>query len=146
MATWPAATSESMRTGRCLEYRISSELLQSCRFFLLFANHRSDCLEFIAFGQIDKFHALSITASFPDVLHESAHHLGAGGYDHDLVGLPNRQRAHHTASLVGGFHRDDALAASRLNSVFIEGRPFADAVFASHQQGGVGYNGGERDH
>ena len=102
-------------------------------------------MEFIRFCQIDKFHALSVAARLADVFHERAHHLPADGYHHDLVRISDRQRANHASGLFIGFHGDDPLAAAGLDPILIKGRPFADAIFAGHEQRGVGHHRGESD-
>ena len=54
------------------------------------------------------------------------------------------QRADDAAGFVGGLHRDDALAAARLEAVFVEIGALADAVFAGDQQRRVGHDHGQR--
>jgi hypothetical protein len=91
-----------------------------------------------SFVQVDEFDAHGVAAGLADIAGRGC----APSARHTVMSMSSSCRApagaDDRAGLLGGLHGDDALAAARLNPVFVEGGAFADPVLAGDQQGGVG--------
>src|SRR5579871_4485586 len=122
-------------------------LFSHFRFLLLlFADDAGDGDEFIAFVEIDELDALGVAAGNADVFTIGADGLALRRREHDLIRIGNAKSADNAADFVGGLHRDDALAATALDAVFVKRRAFADAVFAGDEQRSVGIHDFHADH
>src|SRR6266566_4340562 len=107
----PSSTAPCLSRRTDISNLLTDGLFLDGRIFLLLTDDGSNGDELIAFGQIDDFDPLSVASSLANVFDEGAHHLTARGDDHDFVRIAHGQSAYDPTGFLGGFHRDDALAA-----------------------------------
>ena len=97
-------------------------------FFVLFLGQACQRYHSLAFFDIDQSHTLRVAADDPDIFDAQTYDLARVGDQHELIILGHLLRAHDTAGLIGRFHRDDTLAAARLQTILIGLRAFTEAV------------------
>src|SRR6266850_4286099 len=102
-------------------------------FLVLFLGQTCQRYHPLAFLEIDQSHALRVAADDPDIFDAQTYDLARIGDQHELIILGHLLRAHDTADLIGRFHRDDALAAAGLETIFIRLRALTETVLGHRE-------------
>src|SRR5512139_2048468 len=100
--------------------------------FFFFRDTRQGHDAFAVF-EFDQTHALGVAADDADILDAQTNDLADVGDQHELVFFVDLLHADDAASAFAGLHRDDALAAARLQPVFVHLGAFAVAAVSNRQ-------------
>ena len=96
--------------------------------------------------EVHQLDALGIATRFPDLVDVDPHALTGGSHEHQLILIHDRKCANDLASLLGDFHRDDALGAAIRETVFVKRSAFPKALLRHHQHLSGRIRDSEGDH
>src|SRR5881628_3792564 len=125
------ATEQSAFTGpRAFSFAGLAKLFFLVFFFLRESRQRN--YPFTLF-QIDETHALGVAADDANVFYSKTYDLSLVRDEHELIVLRHLLSTHDPAGFIRGLHRNDALAAARLEPILVHLGTLAVAVLGYGQ-------------